>query len=241
MRGLERGEDVSHDMLTATEDVEPTGDYVMDEAKHTIAATERGLKKIERRLGIDDIYADLSGQLVNHLQQALKAQYMFHRDKQYVVTNGEVKIVDEFTGRIMEGRRYSEGLHQAIEAKEGVLVREENQTLATITLQNYFRMYDKLAGMTGTAETEAAEFMGTYKLGVLPIPTNKPMIRKDQDDLIFRTKKEKLAAIVKDVAKRHAKGQPGAARYRFRGKLRSGLHPARRGQDPSPGPERQAA
>ena len=112
MRGLERGEDVSHDMLTATEDVEPTGDYVMDEAKHTIAATERGLKKIERRLGIDDIYADLSGQLVNHLQQALKAQYMFHRDKQYVVTNGEVKIVDEFTGRIMEGRRYSEGLHQ---------------------------------------------------------------------------------------------------------------------------------
>ena len=112
VRGLERGEDVSHDMLTATEDVEPTGDYVMDEAKHTIAATERGLKKIERRLGIEDIYADLSGQLVNHLQQALKAQYMFHRDKQYVVTNGEVKIVDEFTGRIMEGRRYSEGLHQ---------------------------------------------------------------------------------------------------------------------------------
>ena len=208
VRGLERGEDVSHDMLTATEDVEPTGDYVMDEAKHTIAATERGLKKIERRLGIDDIYADLSGQLVNHLQQALKAQYMFHRDKQYVVTNGEVKIVDEFTGRIMEGRRYSEGLHQAIEAKEGVLVREENQTLATITLQNYFRMYDKLSGMTGTAETEAAEFMGTYKLGVLPIPTNKPMIREDKDDLIFRTKKEKLAAIVRDVAKRHKKGQP---------------------------------
>ena len=122
VRGLERGEDVSHDMLTATEDVEPTGDYVMDEAKHTIAATERGLKKIERRLGIDDIYADLSGQLVNHLQQALKAQYMFHRDKQYVVTNGEVKIVDEFTGRIMEGRRYSEGLHQAIEAKELSLI-----------------------------------------------------------------------------------------------------------------------
>ena len=154
VRGLERGEDVSHDMLTATEDVEPTGDYVMDEAKHTIAATERGLKKIEHRLGIEDIYADLSGQLVNHLQQALKAQYMFHRDKQYVVTNGEVKIVDEFTGRIMEGRRYSEGLHQAIEAKEGLLVREENQTLATITLQNYFRLYDKLSGMTGTALTE---------------------------------------------------------------------------------------
>ncbi len=135
----------------------------MDEAKHTIAATERGLKKIERRLGIDDIYADLSGQLVNHLQQALKAQYMFHRDKQYVVTNGEVKIVDEFTGRIMEGRRYSEGLHQAIEAKEGVLVREENQTLATITLQNYFRLYDKLSGMTGTALTEDAEFREIYK------------------------------------------------------------------------------
>ena len=208
MRGLERGEDVSHDMLTATEDVEPTGDYVMDEAKHTIAATERGLKKIERRLGIDDIYADLSGQLVNHLQQALKAQYMFHRDKQYVVTNGEVKIVDEFTGRIMEGRRYSEGLHQAIEAKEGVLVREENQTLATITLQNYFRLYDKLSGMTGTALTEDAEFREIYKLPVEVIPSNKPVQRVDHEDLVYRTIQAKYNAVADDVERRHAKGQP---------------------------------
>ncbi len=125
-----------------------------------------------------------------------------------MVTNGEVLLVDEHTGRILPGRRYNEGLHQAIEAKEHVEVKAENQTFATITLQNYFRMYDKLAGMTGTAETEAAEFMGTYKLGVLPIPTNRPMIRQDKDDLIFRTKKEKLAAIVKDVAERHATGQP---------------------------------
>ena len=207
-RGLERGEDVSHDMLTATEDVEPTGDYVMDEAKHTIAATERGLKKIERRLGIDDIYADLSGQLVNHLQQALKAQYMFHRDKQYVVTNGEVKIVDEFTGRIMEGRRYSEGLHQAIEAKEGVLVREENQTLATITLQNYFRLYDKLSGMTGTALTEDAEFREIYKLPVEVIPPNRPVQRVDHEDLVYRTIQAKYNAVADDVEQRHAKGQP---------------------------------
>ena len=205
VRGLERGEDVSHDMLTATEDVEPTGDYVMDEAKHTIAATERGLKKIERRLGIDDIYADLSGQLVNHLQQALKAQYMFHRDKQYVVTNGEVKIVDEFTGRIMEGRRYSEGLHQAIEAKEGVLVREENQTLATITLQNYFRLYDKLSGMTGTALTEDAEFREIYKLPVEVIPSNKPVQRVDHEDLVYRTIQAKYNAVADDVERRHAK------------------------------------
>ena len=208
VRGLERGEDVSHDMLTATEDVEPTGDYVMDEAKHTIAATERGLKKIERRLGIDDIYADLSGQLVNHLQQALKAQYMFHRDKQYVVTNGEVKIVDEFTGRIMEGRRYSEGLHQAIEAKEGVLVREENQTLATITLQNYFRLYDKLSGMTGTALTEDAEFREIYKLPVEVIPPNRPVQRVDHEDLVYRTIQAKYNAVADDVEQRHAKGQP---------------------------------
>ena len=208
VRGLERGEDVSHDMLTATEDVEPTGDFVMDEAKHTIAATERGLKKIEHRLGIEDIYADLSGQLVNHLQQALKAQYMFHRDKQYVVTNGEVKIVDEFTGRIMEGRRYSEGLHQAIEAKEGVLVREENQTLATITLQNYFRLYDKLSGMTGTALTEDAEFREIYKLPVEVIPPNKPVQRVDHEDLVYRTIQAKYNAVADDVERRHAKGQP---------------------------------
>ena len=148
-------------------------DFEMDEAKKTINATESGLTKIETMLGIDDIYADPSGQLPNHLQQALKAQFLFHRDVDYVVVNGEVKIVDEFTGRIMEGRRYSEGLHQALEAKEHVQVREENQTLATITLQNYFRLYDKLSGMTGTAMTEDAEFRQIYKLPVVAIPPNK--------------------------------------------------------------------
>ena len=208
VRGLERGEEVVYDMLSDPEPKEPTGDYVMDEAKHTIAATERGLKKIEQRLGIDDIYADLSGQLANHLQQALKAQYMFHRDKQYVVTNGEVKIVDEFTGRIMEGRRYSEGLHQAIEAKEGVLVREENQTLATITLQNYFRLYEKLSGMTGTALTEDAEFREIYKLPVQVIPPNRPVARKDNEDLVYRTIDAKFNAVADEVEARHAKGQP---------------------------------
>ncbi|WP_304338595.1 preprotein translocase subunit SecA [Collinsella tanakaei] len=208
VRGLERGEEVVYDMLSDPEPKEPTGDYVMDEAKHTIAATERGLKTIEQRLGIDAIYADLSGQLVNHLQQALKAQYMFHRDKQYVVTNGEVKIVDEFTGRIMEGRRYSEGLHQAIEAKEGVLVREENQTLATITLQNYFRLYEKLSGMTGTALTEDAEFREIYKLPVQVIPPNRPVARKDNEDLVYRTIDAKFNAVADEVEARHAKGQP---------------------------------
>ncbi|MBM6867046.1 preprotein translocase subunit SecA [Collinsella tanakaei] len=208
VRGLTRGEEPEFDIMAGGERPEPTGDFVMDEAKHTIAATEQGLKKIEQRLGIDDIYADLSGQLVNHLQQALKAQYMFHRDKQYVVTNGEVKIVDEFTGRIMEGRRYSEGLHQAIEAKEGVLVREENQTLATITLQNYFRLYEKLSGMTGTALTEDAEFREIYDLAVQVIPPNKPVIRKDNDDLVYRTIDAKFNAVADDVAERHANGQP---------------------------------
>lgn len=207
VRGLTQGEEANFDMLSG-EAVEATGDFVMDEAKHTIAATEQGLKKIEQRLGIDDIYGDLSGALVNHLQQALKAQYMFHRDKQYVVTNGEVKIVDEFTGRIMEGRRYSEGLHQAIEAKEGVLVREENQTLATITLQNYFRLYGKLSGMTGTAITEDAEFREIYNLPVQVIPTNRPVARVDHDDLVYRTIDAKFNAVADEIESRHASGQP---------------------------------
>jgi len=183
-------------------------DFEMDEAKHTIATTDSGLRKVERALNMDDIYADMSGQLVNHLQQALKAEYMFHRDQQYVVTDGEVKIVDEFTGRIMEGRRYSEGLHQAIEAKEGVLVREENQTLATITLQNYFRLYDKLSGMTGTAMTEDAEFREIYNLPVQVIPPNRPSKRVDHDDLVYRTIANKFDAVAADVAERHAAGQP---------------------------------
>ena len=183
-------------------------DFEMDEAKKTINATESGLEKIEAMLGIDDIYADPSGQLANHLQQALKAQFLFHRDVDYVVVDGEVKIVDEFTGRIMEGRRWSEGLHQAVEAKERVLVREENQTLATITLQNYFRLYEKLSGMTGTAMTEDAEFRQIYKLPVVAIPPNRPVARKDEDDLIYRTMEAKFNAVADDVAARHAAGQP---------------------------------
>ena len=183
-------------------------DYDVDEKKKVVGILDPGITKVEDFLGIDNLYEPANTALIGYLNNAIKAKELFLRDKDYVVTQGEVLIVDEHTGRILPGRRYNEGLHQAIEAKENVEVKAENQTFATITLQNYFRMYDKLAGMTGTAETEAAEFMGTYKLGVLPIPTNKPMIRVDQDDLIFRTKREKLAAIVKDVAKRHAKGQP---------------------------------
>ena len=206
VRGLVRAEEPERDPLGGPVP-EPDGDYIMDEAKHTIAATDQGLRKIEQRLGTE-VYADLSGQLANHLQQALKAQYMFHRDKDYVVLDGEVKIVDEFTGRIMEGRRWSEGLHQAVEAKEGVLVREENQTLATITLQNYFRLYEKLSGMTGTADTEAYEFQDIYGLETVVIPTHRKMIRRDEQDKVYRTVDEKYAAIVADVKACHAKNQP---------------------------------
>ncbi|BDR53168.1 protein translocase subunit SecA [Bombiscardovia nodaiensis] len=183
-------------------------DYEVDEKKKTVGILDPGISKVEDFLGIDNLYEPGNTALIGYLNNAIKAKELFLKDRDYVVQNGEVLIVDEHTGRLLHGRRYNEGLHQAIEAKENVEVKAENQTFATITLQNYFRMYDKLAGMTGTAETEAAEFMNTYKLGVIPIPTNKPMIREDQDDLIYRTKKEKLAAIVKDVAKRHAKGQP---------------------------------
>ncbi len=191
-------------VLKLTRDV----DYEIDEKKKTAGILDPGIAKIEDYLGIDNLYEPSNTALIGYLNNALKAKELFLLDRDYVVTNGEVLIVDEHTGRVLPGRRYSEGLHQAIEAKENVEVKAENQTFATITLQNYFRMYDKIAGMTGTAETEAAEFMGTYKLGVLPIPSNRPVIRKDKDDLIFRTKKEKLTAIVRDVAERHAKGQP---------------------------------
>ena len=196
------------DFAKAVRGLTPDVDFEMDEAKHTIATTEIGLEKAERALNIDDIYNDETGQLVNHLQQALKAEYMFHRDQQYVVIDGEVKIVDEFTGRIMEGRRYSEGLHQAIEAKENVQVREENQTLATITLQNYFLMYDKLSGMTGTAMTEDAEFREVYHVPVQVIPPNRPVKREDLDDLVYRTIDAKFEAVVRDVEERHQNGQP---------------------------------
>ncbi len=193
---------------TAVRGLIPDVDFEMDEARHTIMTTDEGLKKIEAAVGIDDIYGDSAGELVNHLQQALKAEYMFHKDQQYVVINREVKIVDEFTGRIMEGRRYSEGLHQAIEAKENVPIREENQTLATITLQNYFRLYDKLAGMTGTAITEDAEFREIYNLPVQVIPPNRPVVRIDHDDLVYRDIDMKFKAVAEDVVERHNAGQP---------------------------------
>jgi preprotein translocase subunit SecA len=186
----------------------PEEDFDMDEAKKTIVTTEVGLAKVEEALGIEDLYADPTAQLANHLQQALRAQFLFHRDIDYIVKDGEVKIVDEFTGRIMEGRRWSEGLHQAIEAKEHVKVREENQTLATITLQNYFRMYEKLSGMTGTAMTEDEEFNKIYGLQVFPIPPNKPVIRVDEDDLVYRTIDGKFNAVADEIQNRNAKGQP---------------------------------
>jgi preprotein translocase subunit SecA len=186
----------------------PEVDFELDESKRTIAPTEEGVRKIEQLLGIEDLYMDPSGRLVNHLQQALKAQFLFKKDVEYVVKDGEVMIVDEFTGRLMYGRRYSEGLHQAIEAKEKQHVRDENQTLATITLQNYFRMYDKLAGMTGTAVTEDAEFREIYKLPVMVIPTNQEMIRDDRNDLIYRSVEAKFGAVTEDVAERHQAGQP---------------------------------
>ncbi len=183
-------------------------DYEFDEKHKTVAITEQGVAKAERFLAIDHLYRAENGHLVNHLIQALKAQSLYKRDVDYAVVDGEVKIIDEFTGRILEGRRWSEGLHQAVEAKEGVRVQEENQTLATITLQNYFRMYDKLAGMTGTALTEATEFMKIYKLPVVQVPTNRPMIRGDRNDQVYKTKDGKWAAVVGEIAERHERGQP---------------------------------
>jgi preprotein translocase subunit SecA len=182
--------------------------YEVDIKKKTIGVHEEGVSFVEDQLGIDNLYDAANSQLVGYLNNAIKVKELFHRDKDYIVRGGEVVIVDEFTGRVLDGRRFNEGLHQAIEAKEGVEIQAENQTLATITLQNYFRMYDKLSGMTGTAETEAAEFDQIYKLGVLPIPTNKPMIRKDQTDLIYKTEEAKFDAVVDDIAERHEKGQP---------------------------------
>ncbi|MFP5256717.1 MAG: preprotein translocase subunit SecA [Acidimicrobiia bacterium] len=183
-------------------------DYEVDEQKRTVSPTESGIEKVEEALGIDNLYDGVAQNLVHQLQAALRAKELFKRDKDYIVANGEVKIVDEFTGRILEGRRWSEGLHQAVEAKEGVKIKEENQTLATITLQNYFRMYDKLAGMTGTASTEAAELYNTYGLQVVPVPTNKPIARLDQPDLIYKTEDGKFAAVVEDIAERYESGQP---------------------------------
>ena len=187
---------------------EPEYDYEYDEKHKTVAPTERGVAKAEKFLGIENMYLAEHGNLVNHLIQALKSESLYKRDKEYAVIDGEVKIVDEFTGRILEGRRWSEGLHQAVEAKEGVYVREENQTLATITLQNYFRMYEKLAGMTGTALTEANEFIKIYKLPVVDIPTNAPMVREDHNDLIYKTKEGKWRAVVDEIKARNEAEQP---------------------------------
>jgi preprotein translocase subunit SecA len=183
-------------------------DYEFDEKHKTVSVTEQGVAKAERFLGIDHLYKAENGAIVNHLMQSLKAESLYKKDVDYAVIDGEVKIIDEFTGRILDGRRWSEGLHQAVEAKEGVRVREENQTLATITLQNYFRMYDKLAGMSGTALTEATEFMKIYKVGVVEIPTNRPMVRADRNDQIYKTQEGKWRAVVREIQERHDRGQP---------------------------------
>src|ERR1700729_3097886 len=183
-------------------------DYEFEEKHKTISVTEQGVGKAERFLGIDHLYRAENGHLVNHLIQSLKAESLYKRDVDYAVIDGEVKIINEFTGRILEGRRWSEGLHQAVEAKEGVRVQEENQTLATITLQNYFRMYDKLAGMTGTALTEATEFMKIYELAVVQIPTNRPMVRNDVNDQVYKTKEGKRSAVVREIETRSKAGQP---------------------------------
>ncbi|GLW45226.1 protein translocase subunit SecA [Streptomyces sp. NBRC 14336] len=198
--------------------IEETGDYEVDEKKRTVAIHESGVAKVEDWLGIDNLYESVNTPLVGYLNNAIKAKELFKRDKDYVVIDGEVMIVDEHTGRILAGRRYNEGMHQAIEAKEGVPIKDENQTLATITLQNFFRLYKRydhkgkeypgLCGMTGTAMTEAAEFHQIYKLGVVPIPTNRPMVRKDQSDLIYRTEVAKFEAVVDDIEEKHRKGQP---------------------------------
>src|SRR5256884_1486407 len=190
------------------EENKKTGDYVVDEKNHSAVLTEDGVDKAERLLGVGNLYDPGNMELLHCVEQALKAPTLYRLDHQYVVQDGEVIIVDDFTGRLMKGRRWSDGLHQAVEAKEGVKIERENQTLATITLQNYFRLYEKLSGMTGTAETEAAEFHSTYKLDVIVIPTHMPMVRKDNPDVIYRTLPEKWDAVVEEIKDLHEKGQP---------------------------------
>ncbi|HKN83438.1 MAG TPA: hypothetical protein VJW17_08375, partial [Pyrinomonadaceae bacterium] len=196
---LKKGEDI---------DGQKTGDYVVDEKAHTAVLTEEGVDKAERLLGVGNLYDPSNMELLHCVEQALKAHTLYRKDHQYVVQDGEVIIVDDFTGRLMKGRRWSDGLHQAVEAKEGVEIEKENQTLATITLQNYFRLYEKLSGMTGTAETEAAEFASTYKLDVIVIPTHMPMVRVDNSDVIYRTLPEKWDAVIEQIKQCHDKGQP---------------------------------
>ncbi|WP_206790133.1 preprotein translocase subunit SecA [Amycolatopsis sp. MtRt-6] len=208
MQGIDTTTMGSRERVEKTNLINSKYHYEVDVRKRTVAVTEKGVRFVEDQLGIENLYEAANTPLVGYLNNALKVKELFHRDKDYIVRNGEVMIVDEFTGRILHGRRYNEGMHQAIEAKEKVEIKAENQTLATITLQNYFRLYDKLSGMTGTAETEAAEFHQTYKLGVVPIPTNRPMIRQDQPDLIYKTEQAKFEAVAEDIAERHEKGQP---------------------------------
>ncbi|MFJ1760664.1 preprotein translocase subunit SecA [Amycolatopsis sp. NPDC088138] len=208
MNGIDTTTMGSRERVEKTNLINSKYHYEVDVRKRTVAVTEKGVRFVEDQLGIENLYEAANTPLVGYLNNALKVQELFHRDKDYIVRNGEVAIVDEFTGRVLHGRRYNEGMHQAIEAKEKVEIKAENQTLATITLQNYFRLYGKLSGMTGTAETEAAEFHQTYKLGVVPIPTNRPMVRADQPDLIYKTEEAKYEAVAEDIAERHEKGQP---------------------------------
>ncbi len=209
VRGLEGQASKTKSEGKGVDETEMSGaDYLYDEKFKTVSPSQNAIGKVERALGVDNLYAPSNVQLVNHLNQALKAESLYHRDRDYVIQDGEVKIVDEFTGRIMEGRRWSEGLHQAVEAKEGVPIQEEHVTLATITLQNYFRMYEKLAGMTGTAKTEEKEFVEIYDLHVVEIPTNVPVVRDDRNDFIFKTKDAKYNAVIEDIKERHEKGQP---------------------------------
>jgi preprotein translocase subunit SecA len=209
VRGLEGQPAKTKSTGKGIDETEASGvDYLYDEKFKTVSPSQDAIEKVERQLGLDNLYDPRNVQMVNHLTQALKAQSLFQRDVDYVVSDGEVKIVDEFTGRIMEGRRWSEGLHQSIEAKEGVPIQEEHVTLATITLQNYFRMYEKLAGMTGTAKTEEKEFTEIYGLSVVEIPTNEVVARDDRNDFIFKTKEAKYDAVIDDIAERHERGQP---------------------------------
>ncbi len=216
-------------------------DYEVDEEKRIVVPTEAGIEKVEKQLGVSNLYDAVSVNYVHHLTQALYAKELYRRDKDYLVAQGEVKIVDEFTGRTLDGRRWSDGLHQAVEAKERVRIKEENHTWATVTLQNYFRLYTKLSGMTGTADTEASEFASTYELPVVPIPTNKPLIREDNPDLIYKSEEAKFNAVVDDIAERHAAGSAGAGGHGVGVQVRAPLPAAGEEGHPPRGPERQAA
>ncbi len=199
------------------------------------------MEKVEDQLGIDNLYESINTPLVGYLNNSLKVKELYKRDKDYIVSDGEVLIVDEFTGRVLQGRRYSEGLHQAIEAKENVEIKQENQTLATITLQNYFRLYDRLSGMTGTAMTEASEFSQIYKLGVVPIPTNQPMVREDKPDVVYKTEVAKFDAVVEDICGALRGRAAGAGRHDERAEERVPLAAADQARRQARGAERQAA